>query len=553
MILASNLLAVLLAVPQAAPQAEPAPPAPENRYRFPDFRADFPLPLEWPQHDPGPPYSRSRRQALERVVAHLQGDCRREVWLMAVEFFARAPKDAIDPLIEAMDRAWPNVSLADMVKTCCDAMGAMADERFDEALRRALEHPNIAVKQAAFGALGPSARAETVLLAARWFPSMDGKARAGWLRAARQRLGAKAVPIFAELMATQPVEARDQILTEVLQLPPDQAATVLVPLWPVAIGEFKVIIASVRHGAADMVGTVFLRDLMQGEDPKQIVLAVRHASRYPLGVLLDEVLRLAVHARADVQMAVAKAVMGLEGENITGTLEVLAQSDAIEVKKLALKALTARGRPAVVTRLLEDLNTATGSKLQLLLDLLAASGDERAVTVFAERFKKSPAGEGRPFLQAMAFSGAKSAFRELGKLFLGPERAVVDPARKAGPLTTLNYVPILMPNVRGAEPEMALLWQQIPKDDLPRRACYLSMLANVASDRTDPATRKLLEEPVRAVLFDSKAQSQLRVLALNMLARKSLTIDDAMALKQAMEAEAAPMRAFFHDFLSEYF
>src|SRR5438046_7025035 len=51
-----------------------------------------------------------------------------------------------EPLIEAMDRAWPK-DLPDMVKNCVDAMGAMGDDRFDEALRRALEHPNVAVRR----------------------------------------------------------------------------------------------------------------------------------------------------------------------------------------------------------------------------------------------------------------------------------------------------------------------------------------------------------------------------------------------------------------------
>ena len=73
-------------------------------------------------------------------VANLKGDGSPEVWHMALEFFARAPKDAVTPLIEAMDRAMPDQSGGDVVKTCVDAMGSLDDERFDDALRRALEH-----------------------------------------------------------------------------------------------------------------------------------------------------------------------------------------------------------------------------------------------------------------------------------------------------------------------------------------------------------------------------------------------------------------------------
>jgi hypothetical protein len=544
---ARNALPALLLAALATAQA------PENRYRFPDFRPDFPFPLELPQRDNGPDYSRSRRQALERVVAHLKGDGRREVWLMAVEFFSRAPKDAVEPLIEAMDRASLD-GTSDMVKNCVDAMGAMANDGFDEALRRALEHPNVAVRQAAYAALGPSGKAETVLQAARWVPQMDGKARAGWLRAARQRLGAKVVPIFTELMQTMPVVVRDQILTETLLLPPDQAAAVLTPMWPVAIGEFKVVIAGVRHGAGDMIGTVYLRDLMLGEDPAQIVLAVRNAARYPLGVLQEDVLRLSANRRPEVRLTVAKAIAGLDGDDVIGTLELLAQPDETwEVKAVALKALTAHHRPNAVTVLLEDVAGATGTRLQLILDMLAASGDDRAIAVFADRFAKSPPGEGRQFLQAMAFSGAHTACAALARIFLGPERPVVDPSRKGGALTTIDYVAVLMQNLRSSEGEMVAFWQQIPKDDVRRRACYLSMVANVAADRADPVARKQLEDLVRSVLFDQEANCQLRVLALNLLSRKSLTIEDAMALKQAMHGEAPPMHAVFHDFLTEFF
>ena len=66
---------------------EPAPPpkAVRPNYAFSVWHEDYPVALELPLPNPAPLYVRSRRQALERVVANLQGNGRREVWLMATD------------------------------------------------------------------------------------------------------------------------------------------------------------------------------------------------------------------------------------------------------------------------------------------------------------------------------------------------------------------------------------------------------------------------------------------------------------------------------------
>jgi hypothetical protein len=153
----------------------------------------------------------------------------------------------------------------------------------------------------------------------------------------------------------------------------------------------------------------------------------------------------------------------------------------------------------------------------------------------------------------MAFCQAKSAFDTLLALFLGPEQALTDLDRRGGALTTLNYLPTLMLNVRGVESRMVQAWAGIPSADLVRRAHYLAMLANVAADRADPAVQRPIHALLRGVLFDRSEASQLRVLALNLLTRKLLTLEDAMRMKQAMAGEKEPMAGLFSDFLFEYF
>lgn len=529
-------------------------PAAGNRYGFPDWRKDFPFTLDLPVPAPGRLYDRSRRQALESVVSHLQGNTRREVWQMATEFFGRAPKDAVVPLIEAMDRAYPNLALADVVKNTVDAMGLVGDERFDEALRRALEHSSAAVQQAAYAALATSGREETILEGLRWFEAMDGRARANWLRAARLRLGERAVPMFRQLMATQPIQVRDQLLKEALQMSPAAAAEILRPRWEDAVGEFKVVIAAALHAAGDLAATAWLRDAMAGQDPALAAVAVRHVCRNDPGVLREDVLRLSLHGRAEVRLEVVRGIAPLTGDDVADTLEVLARPDETwEVKALALKALTRRGRSTAVTALLEDAVTATGTRLQHILDMLATSGDDRAIPLFVERFHKAPAGEGRPFLQAMAFSGSLAGFDALVQLFLGPELPVTDADRQGGALTTLNYPPVLLQNVRDAAERMVSVWPRILADDVVRRGYWLTLLVNVAAEQPDPEQRRLLYRVVRDVLFDREAQSQLRILALNLLTRKALDLDDAMRMKEGLLAEAVPMRSLWNDFLWEYF
>lgn len=562
-------LLVLAWAPLAAQQAGPGNPPghpPGNPYGIEPWHADYPVPLVLPHRAAPDFYERTRRQALEQVVANLQGNVRREAWQMATEFFWRAPPDCVEPLIAMMDRWFGREGMHDMVKNVLEAMAKAASreeigpEAFDDALRRALEHPNPVVHQAVFAAMATAASAATIRrCAAGVLGGMDGRARKSWLRAARLRLGDEAVTIFRNLMVPEvPIDVRDQVVLETLELAPADAARVLEALWPDAQGEFKTLIAGVRHAAGVSSGTLWLQQALASENIKTIVHALRQLTRGAPGPLLNQLLELSTHPEPQVRLEVARVLTTVPDEGATRALETLAAPDEfLDIKKVAVRELTRRGRTDTVTFLLEEMATATGTRLRVQSELLVASGDPRAVAVFRERFLEAPATEGRQFLQALAFCGAPGAAEALLELFLGPERPVTGDDAYAGTLTTVNYIPVLLPNLRGSEPLLLQGFHRIPAGDHVRRAHYLQALTTIAADRTDEAVRAPIVGLLRSLLFDREQPPQLRIQALNSLTQKFLDLDDAMRLKRLQEPvgdrESPRLRALWKDFLFEYF
>jgi len=75
-----------------------------------------------------------------------------------------------------------------------------------------------------------------------------------------------------------------------------------------------------------------------------------------------------------------------------------------------------------------------------------------------------------------------------------------------------------------------------------------------AVDRRDQtAMQKACIDPVRALLMDPSELPQLRVQALNLLARNWLTIEDVMRLQRMRRKEQSGMKALFGDFLLNAF
>lgn len=529
-------------------------------YPFEVWHADYPVPLDLPLPNPAPVYQRSKRQALEKIVANLQGNTRREVWLMATEFFDRAPDDAVEVLTALMDRSLGQPLMIDVVRNAIEAMGRMGRPEFDEPLRRALEHSDASVQQAAFTALSTSGTLETLRWAAGQFlPGMDGRARAAWLRAVRVRLPAEVGKYYRALLETDVAPpVRELLVKEAVQLPPKEAAEVLRPMWDTANGDLKAQIAGVLHGAGDAAGTAWLHAALHSEDLVLVVRALDHLKGREPGPLRDRVLELSTHARPEIRLGVAKVLATIDGEDVTRVFEVCAGAEElIETKSIALRELARRGRPEAIDSLLDSLETATGSRQQLVLRMLGQTGHPRCVDVFRERFLKAPPEEGRAFLVGIALSRAPNAPRALFDLFLQDPRPVSKPDGGGNVLDTRNYVPILLPNLRGTEAQLLAFWPEIPKADYVRRASYLHALTGIAVEREDPALAAPVAALLRTVLFDVTELPQLRIQALNSLTRSWLDLDDVRKLTRLQDGsnqqESASMRATVKDFLFEYF
>ncbi|MFK7740958.1 MAG: HEAT repeat domain-containing protein [Planctomycetota bacterium] len=556
--------AVVLSVPAGAQSTDAGASslaAPPNPYRLKPFQADFPTALEYPVMQ-GLEYEKTRRQVLRQLANNLQGNVRREAWLLATEFFWRAPEDAVDPLLDAMDNAMGNPALADAVRNCVEAMGKMANPEFDAPLKRALRHKHPAVQQAAYAALGSSGSTATVLELEKSFLDMNGRSRKAWMRAVRKRLPEQRVAIFKKIMvANYPPQVRDELLEQIAFLPAEEAAIILKPRFAIAVEKLQAIIAGVLHAAGDGVGTAWLLDALQGEDLARLELAIRHCAfgedrNAAIGDLREHLLRATTHLRPEVRRAAAWQLTGLEGDDVADIFEVLAADDVWEVRGVAIRELTRRGRNQFVTTLLEELPTATGTRVRSIINQLSASGDPRAVPVLLERLERATSGggssDGRALVQALAQNSSDAAAKALFDLVAGPERIIAGGTDE--PLTTRTYLPLLLLNLRGTERVVLERFQALPKENYAARSLLLPVLIGYATDRTDqPELQKDCIEPVRKILFDREDLPQLRVQALNGLARNWLTVADALRLKRQRYDEQPGIRALWADFLNQTF
>ena len=523
-----------------------------NPYRLEPCHADFPVELSWPNPH-GRAYDRSRRQILERLCANLQGNVRKEAWHMATEFFWRAPDDAVEPLVATMDGAFGNPALLDVARNCVEAMGRMANPRLEPALRRAAEHASPKVHQAAFQALARCGTPATLREMHGWFPRMDAHARAAWIENVRLRLGADAVPLFRDIvMGSYSIELRDEVLRETVKMPPERAAEVLQGRWSDALGEFKAIVAGVLHAAGDARGTTWLQEALEGEDPMRLVLALRYGTYGDPEHLRDHLLRLSTHERTEIRHELARALVRVEGDDVADVYEVLAvPEENRETRMIALRQLVRRGRDRVITAMIDEMATAGGTRLQDLLGQIAASGDPRCVPDLVARFRKAPEGEGRPFLQSLAQNGSEAATAALLELFRGPQLVVSRGA--TGVFTTGTYVPTLLMNLREREAQVFDAVEQLDRADWWRRAALLPTVSGLAVDRRDDALLQRAAAILRGILFDRAELPQLRVLALNLMTRPFVGVDDALRLKNGLGDESPAMRALLSDYLHDYF
>jgi hypothetical protein len=113
---------------------------------------------------------------------------------------------------------------------------------------------------------------------------------------------------------------------------------------------------------------------------------------------------------------------------------------------------------------------------------------------------------------------------------------------------------MLLLNLRGSEQVVIDYFLALPKDAWELRSRLMPTVVGYAVDRRDQtAMQKACIDPVRALLMDPSELPQLRVQALNLLARNWLTIEDVMRLQRMRRKEQSGMKALFGDFLLNAF
>lgn len=534
----------------AAPvQSRPGPvgQGPATPLGLAPWHADFPVEVHVSPHTQGYWYARTPRQALEQVVANLSGACSREAWLMARDFFKRAPPDAAPLLAEAAARAMHAPERGEVLENTLDAIGAFGDPALARTLLRALEHSRDGMRHKAMRAMIGAGTEETLLEAKKLLPGLDLRTHADWIRALRSRLGAKAVTEYRQVLARPELKPlHKEVLTETARLPESAALELLKPLFAQAQGEDRALLGAMLHQKGDQTGTAYLRDLLRSDKPHLRQLAASAAAGGDLQWLLADLLKLSADDDARVRLAVAQAITTLPGENITKTLEVLALDVDTPTRQAALFALRQRGERRLLDEMVQKIRTATGTELRSTLDDLCAAQDGKAVPAMQYRYERSNGAEARHMLRCMAFTRSKEALPALRAIFLGAERAFDER------MTTVTYTPIVLANVTEGQDFVREMFQTLPRSDYRRRALLLHTLANMVPIGQEQERGGKVYALFRQLLADRAEEPQIRLLALQYL-RKDLRLDDAIRVAGQLEAEAEPMRKALNDFLFEFF
>lgn len=536
--------------PGGSDGGSPAPNDPQAMGLTPWY-ADFPFPVHLSPREPGKWYDRSRRQALEQVVQNLSGGCTYDAWKMAKDhFFAHAPEDAAPILVERIDRALLAQNHGELVENGLEAITRMQDPSLAPVILRALDQDRPGIRAKAMQALVTSGTKAAVEEAKRWYPVMDHAARLDWVRAARAQLGADAVPLFQAMLgeaAYRPLH--DTILEETTKLPVEAAAAVVSPLWEkVGLGDARMTVALILHRAGDLRGTQTILDVMRNGSPAARSIAVRGAGAGGLDRVLDDVLKLSIHDDPQVRAAVALALRTQRGDNVERTLATLALDPVAEVRQPALLALRERGQRAMLDRLIEDVETASGTKLVEAMADLAAAQDGQAVPAMLARYREAPLAERRQFIRYMALTRTREAFPALRDVFLAEEQTF-----GARGDTTMTYAGEMMANLSAARDDLLRLCRELPREDYRRRAVMMRALGNIAGlqERPDAFSRQVYDF-YRELVLAGDELPQIRLLALEYL-RRDLRLDDAFAIKARLAAEAESMRKALNDFLFEFF
>lgn len=519
-----------------------------NPLGFAVWHADFPGAPAAPDLSPRRPglwYDRTRRQALETVVQNLSGGCTKDAWWLARQFFTHLDPADADALIVALDRALQVPAAADHAENIVAAIGAARIPQAAEALLRALEHPRQAIRTKVMGSLIGSGTADAVRQARSMFPAVDGRGIDGWIKAAVAHLPPEEVAAhFAQILQEPRLRlVRENVVAAALRLPAAHALAAFESFIGEEPPDLIAPIAVLRHINGDGAGTSLVADLLRRPEPQSRIAVVEALRLGGAEELLDGVLRLTTDPDPTVRLAVVQLLAGIESEHVGLALESMATDEALDVRRAVLAELARRGGSPVLDELVDTIRSGTGSRLLLAMEDLIAARYGGAVPALAERMRAAPGPEKLDYLRAIALTTAPEAVVPLRELFLADTTFAEE---------NREQIAYYFANVRGAEGKILELFHDLPKDDYRRRALLLGTLANVASEREDPAFSPRVYELMRSILADREEIPQMRLSALDYLRRK-LRLDDVMAIKRMAPDESEPMRKALTDFLFEFF
>lgn len=491
-------------------------------------------------------YDRTRSQAIESVAHNLQGNCSRDAWLFAKDFFSRVhePED-LDILIRTLDEALQTPHMSDLAENCLEALGRSQQAYVAPALLRGLEHAKMSVRNKAMQALVQAGDAASVREAWRYFSVVDGKGMEGWLQAAVRHLpGEELGRTLRGLLADPRMEPIHPMVVEhAIRVDPEVAVEAFSDFVGREPPGLRGLLAVLRHRSGDAGGSAMLLDMLRDEAPQVRRQAIGALATGGAGDFLDELLAATTDPDPDVRLAVIAALSTIEGESVDLALDGLTLDEFVDVRRAALGVLVQRGFSAPLEDLVETVRRSTGTRLQAAMEDLVGSRYPGAVPVLAERMRGMHGEDRERMLRAIGLTTTAEAFVVLRDEFVRDE---------PGAEEHLEIIALTMANCRGAEFAMLELLDELPADDYVRRARLMKTLGNVAADRADPEIKAAIYGRLREVVADQQASPQMRLLALEYV-RRGLGPEHVSWLKTVSRAGGRPMRDALSDQLFEFF
>ncbi len=528
---------------EAAPAAEQGPPV-----GLVPWHQDFPGHPERPHlspRQPGRTYDRTRRQALESIVAKLSGACTREAWLFARDVCARLSAEDLPVLVEALDRALQTRDGSDWAENILGALAGCRVPAAADAILRALESPREAIRNAAMEALVSSGTPDSVRTAGALLDRVGARGMKAWVDAARRFLPSdEIVASYRRLLADARLQnIHSPVADAALLLPIEQALAVFEPFGDDVPFLIRPKLVALHQAAGSEEAEVALRGMLRDADPAVRRQAVAVLPLARVDDLLPDLLPCSADPEPGVRLGVVAVLAKLQGEDADLTLDLLATDPSADVRRAALAALVKRGRRGVLDDLVQTVRTGTGSQMTLAIQDLVAARDPAVIPALNARMETAPQSERTELLRAIALTTAAEAFPPLRDAFLrNDELARAD----------WSLVALLMANCRGAEPQLLEFFRGLPQADYVRRALLLSTLANVAVDRNTPEVRAPIFAELRRVAGERGEIPQLRLLALEFL-RRDLGLEDQVRLRAMARAEGGAMGGVINDLLFELF